>query len=379
MKRLPKYIYHDGKGGYRVQPDFGYDAEHRRIRPLRRVATLREAEEKLRQLYVEFQMGTLTTGKQTVAEYFTEVWLPKLEGAPSGVRSRESHVRTHIQGDFIAQLQLNRVTALDLDNWFSRLRKKGLGDKTVANVHGTLAAGLNQARRWKLIPDNPVDGMAYKPHVRKRARRRFTPEELLKLMAAFLKHRYGTAFYIALEGGVRPGEVLGLQVGDVDFERGGVSVVRNMGWIKGMGQVEGPTKTDGSATFLPLTSLAMEMLKRHIDGMWGEVIPLRPAGQFLFPSEQASKAGSPITEWTLRNDFQKLREELELPYFRLYDLRQAGGNLLRRVTDVLTLQELMRHENIRTTRDHYLTVDEEAQRDAREQAFGPLWRAMEAR
>ena len=67
--------------------------------------------------------------------------------APSSARDQQSRVRA-IKRDQISRLPLARLSVGDVERWHTRVRKAGLQDAGIKNLHGVLRAALSQAERW---------------------------------------------------------------------------------------------------------------------------------------------------------------------------------------------------------------------------------------
>ena len=78
--------------------------------------------------------------------------------APSSARDQQSRVKA-IKKDQISRLPLARLTVGDVERWHTRLRKAGLQDAGIKNLHGVLRAALSQAERWGSVSNN-VAGIA---------------------------------------------------------------------------------------------------------------------------------------------------------------------------------------------------------------------------
>jgi len=125
--------------------------------------------------------------------------------------------------------------AYDIQKVYNGLIDNGYTGKTEKHIHNVLSPALKQAVRWKLITQNACD-LCELPKVAKKEMQCFTPEET----AIFLEHakndRFYSAFVLAIEGGMRPEEYLGLRWWkDVDFENGRLSVRRVLIGLKGGG------------------------------------------------------------------------------------------------------------------------------------------------
>src|SRR5256885_317349 len=125
--------------------------------------------------------------------------------------------------------------ALEIQSFYNKLSDDNkLSAKTVCHVHQVLSSPLNQAGKWKLILQNPCL-LCELPRKHKKEMRCLTPGETKDFLKQAARDRWYVALLIALETGMRPGEYLGLQWLDVDFERGCVTVMRALAWLKGGG------------------------------------------------------------------------------------------------------------------------------------------------
>ena len=154
------------------------------------------------------------------------------------------------------------------------------------------------------------------------------------------------AFFATLaKTGLRPGEALALQPGDVDVRSQTLNVERaiSLGRIKG-------TKTHERRT-VDLTPELVRTLHRHLTWLkeealrrgWGE-----PA--WLFPNE----AGRPQDKWVVGKAFRRTLTRAGLPAFRLYDLRHTYASLLLAASAPITyVSSQLGHATPTTTLRYY--------------------------
>jgi integrase len=90
----------------------------------------------------------------------------------------------------IGSIALEKLTAADLDTLYAALLRPGAAAHgrtrsavSVLGVHRVLNAALEQARKWKLIAENPARD-ATPPSPRRSAVKAFTQEEVDRLLAA---------------------------------------------------------------------------------------------------------------------------------------------------------------------------------------------------
>jgi integrase len=123
--------------------------------------------------------------------------------------------------------------------WSSWLRTLPLAESSCAKIRNLMSVLFNHACRYELFDRNPIY------LVRQSAKRRTPPAILvpaeIKALIDGLALRERTLVLLAASTGLRQSEIFGLKWGDIDFERGTMSVIRSI--VYG---VVGPCKTEAS-------------------------------------------------------------------------------------------------------------------------------------
>jgi len=124
--------------------------------------TKREAQAALDRLAVEVDDGVEGGSVGTVGELldrYVEVFGPTW--SPSTLRQTVSAIERHLRPRW-GQVQLRRVTPVDIDRFYAELRRRGgqggkpLAGATVTRIHSILGASLEQGARWGLLGHNPA-------------------------------------------------------------------------------------------------------------------------------------------------------------------------------------------------------------------------------
>jgi len=135
--------------------------------------------------------------------------------APSSARDQQSRVRA-IKKDQISRLPLARLSVGDVERWHTRVRKAGLQDAGIKNLHGVLRAALSQAERWGWVSNN-VAGIARLKSSKTQQRSVMTLDDVRAVMAAAatIDPAAALALRIAAVAGARRAELAALQWTDV--------------------------------------------------------------------------------------------------------------------------------------------------------------------
>jgi integrase len=245
------------------------------------------------------------------------------------------------------EMPLSEIHAFEVERWLKSLT---LARKTRANIRNLMHVLFECARRWELVSQNPIE-LVRQSGRRQHTPRRLTIEELRRLLAQ-LEQPYSTMVTLAACLGLRVGEILGLQWGDVNLLNATLLIQRSVYQYH-----VGPAKTYSEAA-LPLAPEIVSAL-----GNWLTRASYRAETDFVF----ASTNGGP-------RDADKLREDVLQPAADRAGLGKIGWHTLRHsyatALDVAgarmkVAQALMRHSSITTTMDVYTGTVE---RDKRETA-----------
>lgn len=158
-----------------------------------------------------------------------------------------------------------------------------------------------------------------------------SPEEVARLLQAAASGRDRVLLQVAYGCGLRLGELLSLQVGDIDSARMVVHVRQGKG------------RKD---RLVPLSVRLLEELRAY----WRLC---RPA-TWLFPGK---KLDQPISNGNVQRNFRRIARRAGLSKrCSMHTLRHSyATHLLEAGVDLLTLKELLGHRNLNTTA-HYLHV-----------------------
>jgi integrase len=157
--------------------------------------------------------------KETLGAYL-ERWLAAM--APtwteSTLRNRASVVRHRIV-PALGTVPLAQLDAITVQSFYADQVKR-YAPNTVRVTHAVLDAALGRAVKWRLIPRNPTDD-ALLPSISRPAPVVWTAAECAAFLMAVRddSHRFAALWQLALETGMRIGEILGLSWRDVSLDR----------------------------------------------------------------------------------------------------------------------------------------------------------------
>lgn len=137
---------------------------------------------------------------------------------PSTQVTIRSHFRKHLV-PFFGRWQMREIGPEEVQRFVSSVKVSG---KTAKNLFATFQMLWKSARAWGYVAHDAVSDVVL-PKRQRVTRRFFSVEEVQRILAA-APEPYHTFYWLAVETGMRAGELCGLRVNDFDLERGLVSV-----------------------------------------------------------------------------------------------------------------------------------------------------------
>jgi len=258
-----------------------------------------------------------TLGHTTIAEWADRWLATKLPTVRRATADQYEYIlRMHIV-PHLGDRELGTFTPADVQAWLGMMhRRSGLAPNTVAKVYRLLKNMLGGAVEVGMIARNPCTirgaGTERPPEIEVA-----TPEQVADLADACGGH-YRALVFVAAYGGLRWGELGGLQRRHVDLGTGVVLVEQKLGEVNGVLEIDAP-KTDAGRRSVALPALAVDELERHLRA---NVEPLATSLVFT-----AAEGG-----YLRRSNFRRrvwvpATETVGVAGFRFHDLRHTGATL----------------------------------------------------
>lgn len=317
----------------RRQRWMGYIATGQTINGVRqrrsvRGATEHEAREKLRQIEAEIVLGKPIMDGSIRLGRFLEEWLTTaIEPNCLSVNTAASY-RGIVQRHLVPALgkkRLRDLTVLDVDHLLHHKYEAGLSSSTVQRIRMILVKALRHAERRDLVHRN-VAALTDLRRATRREGRSLTPEQARQLLAASQNHPLGITVQLGLYLGLRPGEVLGLQWSDIDFDERTLSVRRSLKRENNHLKF-GPPKTHGSMRTLKMSDQLASALQLHA----AEQRRLRVAAGELWHEIDlvvATEIGTPVDPSNSRRALNDFCERAGVGHWSPNQLRHSFASLM---------------------------------------------------
>jgi len=337
--------------------------------------TKAEAKRVGRLLLNELEAGTFIEASDlTVAEYL-ESWLADVVRHQVSARTQDRYASI-VACHLTPRLGVTKLSALrphHVQRCYSDLLDAGLSPASVHKVHVVLHSALRSAVRTRLIARNPCDDLVL-PRIRTPEIKALTDEEIGAMLKAAEGTRVAVPLLVLVSLGVRRGELLGLQWGDVDLEAHALSVRRALEESSAGVHLKQP-KTVRSSRTIALPASTVDALRVHHAAR--QRARLAAGAEFnrldlVFPGPD----GEPWRPSTFAAACRRVFKKAGLTC-RLHDLRHTHATmLLCQGVHPKVVQERLGHANVSTTLNIYSHVAPNMQQEAAEKIDEALAAAL---
>jgi integrase len=333
------------------------DGSQRRVRRARVIGTLKEyptkrlARRQFETLLAEVNASDYRPGRVASLAEFVERWRVDVlsHHKVATVTAAESHLRSHIL-PHLGRFRLEEITSEVQQRFVTHLSAR-LKRKSVSNILSTLSAILRTAKKWDyLCMGVNFEALTLPERGERIEARFFTPEEVRRILAS-TPEPYATAFEVAALTAMRPGELFGLKVTDLDFDRRLISIRRSARYSK----LQAP-KTNASARVVPMPERLATRLRLYVHALQEDSVGL------LF----ATRKGTPLCANNVVQRFLwPVLDRLGIPRCGLKAFRHAHSSLLVETGAPMTVaQKQLGHKDARVTLGIYSHVIGDSQRRA---------------
>lgn len=351
-----------GEGGLSYRPADGLwvatisvtdPATGQRIRRNFYGKTQKLALEKLRGAQKQVESGILRPTEDSVAA-FLERWLATVKAKirPTTYECYRQTIEKHIVPG-LGSAQLARLSPLQIQGLFDQMHTDGKSGRMQVLVYTVLSLALRQARKWQMIAGSPMEGVD-RPRHQKQEFHVWSAEQAQTFLEATKDHRLHPLFVLALNTGMRQGELLGLQWSDVDLAARTITVRHTLVEVQGKILGLGPVKSAAGRRTITLSATTVASLKRQQEVLMAEGLRASP---YVFPARD----GNPYLKGYVIKSFKKLGKKAGLPKIRFHDMRHTNATLLIAArVDPKTVQKRLGHSNISMTLGTYSHFVKEA-------------------
>lgn len=262
------------------------------------------------------------------------------------------------------------LTSREVSEWVARMASAGVTPVNRRFAFLRLKTVLRHQVALGAVPTNPLDALKAPRYLRAEVRP-LTATQARTLVASARSLWDAAIIRLALDSGMRAGELMALAWEDVTLRDGGgeVFVRYTVQYLKG--EIRRKTvKTKASRRRIPVTAATSQALRALHD--------LYPAARAVFHAPMSACAVTPegfAAPYALREWWKQVGRRAGLPGTKFHDLRHTCASLLLQANvHPKVVQERLGHASIVITLDtysHLLPTAQEAAVTALEGVFGP--------
>ncbi|MDL2327709.1 site-specific integrase [Ruminococcaceae bacterium OttesenSCG-928-A11] len=202
-----------------------------------------------------------------------------------------------------------------------------LSNNTILYYHRFISSVLSTAVHWQVIPSNPCERV--KPPKPENTKICYLDEQEAIRMLEMLEGeeiQFRAAVTVLLFTGMRRGELLGLEWGDIDYQLQTIQIERTSQYLPGVGVFTDETKTKKSQRTIIAPQAALRVLKELQRWQTEQRLAL---GDKWEHSDRVLVTwnGRPMNPDTLSGQFHKFISKTDLPQVTVHGLRHTNATL----------------------------------------------------
>ena len=271
--------------------------------------------------------------------------------APTTYRRYESLMRRHVL-PALGQLKIREITKNHINSFIEMMDEAGQSARSCQQTRALLSAAFKRAVQDDLLATNPV--------THSRGVKVDTPQihpltlEEVKILLTTNPEPYEHArVRISVLYGLRQGEALGLQWGDIDLEKGEMFIWRQLQRVRGVFTFT-KLKSKYSIRTLKLDQQTISVLRVHKSAQ--NILRLAYGEKWddnnlVFPGSH----GQPMNSQTDYRHWHYALTKAGLPLKRLHDARHTAATLLYdQGMDIETIRRFLGHASVLLTSKTYV-------------------------
>jgi len=252
--------------------------------------------------------------------------------------------------------RLSKELSIPAGKLFNKLDSNNgkLSDRTIFHYHELILSILNKAVKWNVLQINPAAKAEVSRAEHKEAGHYDEPQVIKMLRLLYDEPlKYQVSIYIATYGGLRLGEVTGLEWSDIDFDEKTVSINKARQYVPKYGSYDKGPKTKSSRRTFVIADGVIEVLKEH---KIEQTNVLHELGDAWHNSNKILTQwnGLPMFPDTPSKWFRNWLERVGLPKITFHQLRHTCATLLiANGVDIANVSKQLGHADIVTTLNMY--------------------------
>lgn len=345
----------NGKVTYQLIIEKGVDSNGKRLRDYYSYPTKKEAQKALAEKVNELNSNTyIEPSKLTVSQALDEWFATAVEPVLKPNTQRGYLVNIGHIKDGIGHLNLQKLTAVQIQNFYKELENKGFSPRSIQYIHTNLKSALKYFCKMQVVPKNVAE-FASIPKQKKAKNDYYTEEEAQQLIEKSKGCDIYLEILLAVGMGLRRGEVLALTWDNINFQKSSLTVNKSLSRIEGK-DIVSSTKTASGERTLKIPNFVLNALFERRQKQWNDRKAL--CGAYKENNLVCCRSdGSYYVCGSFTTKFSKHLKKIGMRHIRFHDLRHTNATLMMQYNvPIKVMSENLGHANTGVTMDTYSHV-----------------------
>lgn len=334
---------------------------------------LRVLKKELNKAIYEVNNGIDVVDKKIVLDEWFKLWLFKYKKNTIRENTKRHYLSIytlHIS-PYLGGFRICEITKLQCKELIDKVKEQGLGWETQNKVRVILFDMFERALDDNYLSKNPVKGLRL-PINRPNDRKVLTVDEQALFFECASGTFYNNLFIVAINTGLRPGELFALTWDDIDLKKREIRVTKTLVYQKYLDDtckqyhLEEP-KTKKSIRIVPINKACESALKKQY--VQKNIVQMRNIKSTQFKDCLfTTKFNTPLNSQTYSDAIKKIIMEINLMLDDMEPIEMFSGHTFRHTFATRciesniapkTLQAYLGHTNLQMTMDLYVHNTEE--------------------
>ena len=347
--------------------------------------TLKEVKNNLAYAKAENELQKNIVDKSTTLDEWYRKWMEvyKIPVIRENTKKSYEHIYITKISPYLGKNKISSITKLQMTDLLNKLKDKEYGWETLNKVRVMLVDMFNRALEDDFVIKNPAKGVRLPINKPKDSYRVLSKDEQEDFLEYTLGTFYHNLFLVAINTGLRPGELFALTEEDLDFENKNIIVNKTLLYEKFEGDTQkefhiGDPKTYASTRTVPMNNicknaLIKQIIQHNIIRNRMKFTPTKKKRQEEFSKLLfTTKYGTPLNSELYCEAIDKIVNEMNLMRDELEKIEKFSGHTFRHTFATRcfeagiapkTVQKYLGHATLQMTMDLYTSVMEDKKQE----------------
>jgi integrase len=229
-------------------------------------------------------------------------------------------------------------------------KRKKYATSYVGRMYMIMNKVFKQAQLWELMQNNPMKGVK-RPRIRYKRFQTWNRKEVSLFLQYAKNYQSYIAFWLALNTGMRLGEILGLHWSDINFEENYIDLTEA---LDRRTRKRSSLKSKASERHIYMSQEQMNVLFKHQSSQKDdtEIVCVSSVGTYMMHRN-------------IRRTMEIICRQSGVKKIRFHDLRHTHATLLSKIEkNPRIVQERLGHAEVRITLDIYTHTEDSSHRQS---------------